>query len=215
MSSALRASSSVISTMIRYGVFTVLIFAKILLIWWLAKHHGQRLFSENSVLEWIQFANLLLAAAFTGFAAWRTPAFRELLTLLALLPLVAAIREQDAAFDRFSAFLGWQAPFILVAFAGLIYGLKGRNNVVAQVSSVLQHRSVGVLWAGFILAIPFAQMVGHKPFITNLFGSELRKPITRTIEESSESIGYLIIFFGLIDLCAYCKRKSRNSTPKA
>ena len=53
--------------------------------------------------------------------------------------------------------------------------------------------------AGFVIAVPLAQLVGHAPFF-RLFMDEVHvRDIKRVFEESGEFMGYLILLFGTLE----------------
>ncbi len=187
------------SAVLRLGIFTVLIFGMILVIWWLAGHHGLELFFEGSPLEWVQFSMLLASSAISFITGWRVPAFRPLLLLLGVLPLLAAVRELDKDFDLWLPLVGWQLPFVLVLGSGALYGFKNRHAVIRLTRLFILHRSFGILWGGFIVAIPFAQMVGHGDFLRALYDQDYHRSMRAIIEECSELIGYLILLLGVCD----------------
>jgi len=60
-----------------------------------------------------------------------------------------------------------------------------------------------VLWAGFIVAVPLAQLVGHGPFFRLFMDEEHVRNIKRVFEESGEFCGYLILLFGTIESILY------------
>jgi len=184
---------------LRFSVFTVMIFALILLIWWLARSRGEELFSEGGLLEWIQFGILLATVAVFVCAGRFIRDFRELFFLLAALPCMAAVRELDADFDRWLGAFGWQLPFYLILLWAAIHGMRKRAAIRSQLQPFIRHRAFGILWAGFMIAIPFAQMIGNGEFLRALSDEDYQRSIKRLIEECTEAIGYLVMLLGAVD----------------
>lgn len=182
---------------LRMTIFTMLVFVKILLIWWLARGHGADLFSEDSPLEWLQFATLVVCSV--AFAQRARRDDNPLAWALASLAAMAAVREMDKTLDAWIPLFGWQLPFYLALLGGSRQIWKSRTRFFTDLPAFTAHRSFGMLWAGFIIAIPFAQMIGHGPFLQALFDGDYQRPMKRIIEECAESIGYLILLFGAID----------------
>ncbi len=177
----------------RYGAYTVCNFAAVLAIWGLARVHGAMMFSEGSVLEWAQFGIMLIGAAMCITMSFRIMEFSVLLRILGMLCLLAAIRESDRGLDKLIPFLGWQLPFHAVLLGGVLMVWKNFEEFLRQVRYLAGHRAFGMMWAGFMVAIPFGQMIGHGAFLRDLFGDDYERPMKRVIEESAETIGYLII----------------------
>src|SRR5690606_17186131 len=116
-------------------------------------------------LEWLQLGMLMAAAAVFANASRRCAALHELLILLAFLPAVASIRELDRTFDRLIPALGWQLPFIMLLVPALVHSIRHRKAILSQARNFINHRSFALLWSGFIIAVPFAQMIGHGEFL--------------------------------------------------
>jgi hypothetical protein len=183
---------------LRYGIFTIFVFALILVIWWMAHSHGPELFSEGSPLEWIQFGILIgtsLVLLHYGLTAPRRP----LALAISALPAMAATRELDKYLDEWLPVVGWQLPFYLFLAAGTRVAWSHRKSIPGELGSLLSHRAAGVFWAGFIIAIPFAQMIGHGAFLKALYDIDYERSLKRIIEECAETIGYLVLLFGAID----------------
>ena len=50
-----------------------------------------------------------------------------------------------------------------------------------------------------MVAIPYAQLIGHGPLMEDLFGENYERSIKRLIEESAETLGYVMILIGIFD----------------
>jgi hypothetical protein len=201
-----RPTESIPELAIRYFIFTAAIFATILIIIYITPYYGAALFSEGSPLEWAHVV-IMASAAVTFFWAVRaTPSVRVVSLLLAHLPLLAVARELDKFFDDLIPVLGWQLPFYLILASAAFHFWKNRGKFFEQLPILCAHRSFALMWSGLMIAIPFAQLAGHGPFLENLFGEDYERPMKRVIEEVSETIGYMIIFLAAIDWKLYSGR---------
>lgn len=205
---------TLLGILLRTGLYTIAIFGQILIVWFLAARYGDALFSEGSLLEWLQFALACATAVVFAAAARRVAGFRQLLLILAVLPALVAIRELDKYLDAWLPGVGWQGPFFLLAAAAAAFGFRHRDMLIAQLRVFAQHRSFGILWGGFIFAIPFAQMIGHGDFLKSLFGEDYHRSFKRIIEETGETIGYSILLLGAIDCAANLRRRWLHSLQK-
>lgn len=183
----------------RYVIYSLAFFGMIFAIWKLAAVHGDRLFAEGSILEDVQFFLMVAGVVVALWAAFRPLGFRVLPLMFASLCGLAALRELDSFFDRLLPSSGWQLPFIILFLGSLVIAWKHRKAFVDQLRDFARHRSFGTLWAGFMLAIPYAQLIGHGPLMHQLFGDAYHRPMKRVIEESAETLGYLVILIGIFD----------------
>lgn len=68
-----------------------------------------------------------------------------------------------------------------------------------QIATFLSSRAFATLWAGFIVAVPVAQLLGHGPFLETLMGDDDERSYKRVIEESGELIGSILLLAGSIE----------------
>lgn len=198
---------------VRFGLFTVVNFAVVVGMWQLPKYTETPLYSEGSVLQWFQFGMLVASAIIFGLLAKRGAAFREMHILLAALAALAAVREQDSPLAALIPLLGWKLPFFLILIPALVFSFLRRDAIMAQARVFAAHRAFGLLWCAVMVAIPFAQMVGHGPFLQQVFGDDYQRPYKRVIEETAETIGWLWILLGAIDWSL--NLRNRVSTQRA
>lgn len=196
---------------IRYTLFTLINFTVIVGLWELARIGGVGMFSEGSPLEWIQFSLLVGIALLLAESARRIPAYRELLGLLAICATLGSVRELDAYFDAHIPFIGWKLPFLLVALPALIVARQRHQILLRQIREFVAHRSFAFVWCAAMLAMPFAQMVGHGTFLQELFGEDYRRPFKRVIEESAETLAYVWVLLGCIDWLLDLPKTRRNA----
>ncbi|MBN2594660.1 MAG: hypothetical protein JXA81_14220 [Sedimentisphaerales bacterium] len=173
------------------------------------------IFSENGIIEWIQFILVMLTASTLLLSAKKSVyGSRELLYILSLVALFAAIRELDKTLDKSFPILGWSLPaFLCAVAAGLIYW-KNQDAVIVQMNTFMDTRAFSLLWCGFIVAVPFAQLVGHGAFLKLLMGDDYISNYKRVIEELSELLGYLLIFIGSVETLLQQKEKDRSNVVK-
>lgn len=188
---------------VRYFLFTLAVFAAIFVIFLLVPRHGVGLFSEGSPLEWGQFVMMVCAAMVFLWAAAAAPGLRRLSCVLACFPGLAAARELDSFFDALIPFFGWQLPFYIILAIGLVVAFGNREEFFQQLPVLCAHRSFALMWSGLMIVIPFAQLVGHGPFLKELFGDDYVRPMKRMIEEVAETIGYVVIVCAAVDWKIY------------
>lgn len=163
------------------------------------------IFRENGPLEWGEFFLLMSASSLFFIAARVLRVFRELLLVLGSLSGFAAIRELDGLLDTWRSLGGWKFGFGLILYASyLIY--KQKTRFTRQLAEFLSTPGFAVLWSGFIVAIPVAQLVGHGPFLQALMGDHYQWTFKHAIEECGEFVGYLMLLVGSIESLLQMKR---------
>lgn len=162
-------------------------------------------FRENGLLEWGEFSLLISASTLFFIAARVLRAFRELFLALGSFSGFAAIRELDGLLDAWRFLGGWKFGFGLILYAScLIYKQKAR--FARQLAEFLSTSAFAVLWSGFIVAIPVAQLVGHGPFLQALMREHYQWGFKHAIEECGEFVGYLMLWVGSIESLLQMKR---------
>jgi hypothetical protein len=196
-----REMNAVGCTLTRFTGYTLLIGGLLAMLPALARGGGaDSLMGEGGVLEWFQWTVIVSAGAVLGWSAWRLPPMRAVLALLASLAFVAGLRELDYWFDRRLPRLGWQTPAVLVLAAGAMTAWRARQRFGQQVQRFLALPAAGLLWAGAVTVLLFAQLVGHGAFMEALMGAHYARAHKRVIEELAEAFGYVLILLGAIEL---------------
>lgn len=157
-------------------------------------------FSEDGPIEWLQISILLVSAAILFLNARSKECdYKQMFCVLAQFLLIAAIREMDLIFDRLIPIAGWKLPVIFCLLAAIIIYWNHKELLVSQVSGFVRTRAFALLWCGFIVAIPYAQLVGNGKFLQLLMGDDYVRDYKRVIEELGELLGYLLLMIGSIE----------------
>jgi len=182
----------------RLALYTLAIFALMVSLPTLFDYGGFAWFVEHGVVEWFQFGLLATTALALLAAALARPAFRQVLLLISAGVGFAAIRELDALFDRIVPHIGWKFALALPV-AALVYVARRWRGCRHQFRWFLFTPSFFLFWAGFVVAVPVAQMLGNGDLLQEIMGASYQGRFKRVIEETGESIGYVILFFGGVE----------------
>jgi len=150
-------------------------------------------FTENRWVEWLQFALVVGSVGLFTVRARLVPGARELLMLLAGLYALAAVRELDDLLDSLVPYLGWKIgpTLILPLLGGLVVVRFAR--VREQFASFVGSPAFVLGWAGFMIVVPIAQLIGHGPFLEAMLGEHYHRAYKHVIEESAELTGYMML----------------------
>ncbi len=191
-------TESVMLTLLRFGVYTLLVFGFTVSLSLFVQPGDLMVFKEGGPVETLQLLMLLGASAVFMAGTLFVPAFRYLWLVLAAISMFAVSRELDLWLDRLLPWVGWQIGFALLLFAGVVTYVY-RRELVLQIARFIESRAFSILWAGFIVAVPFAQLIGHGAFLKLVLGEAYVSGYKRVVEESGEIIGYFLILIGSIE----------------
>lgn len=173
-------------------------------------------FLENGPIEWLQFTlfacSTCILLVFSRSEECKT---RDVFAVLMVLTTLAMIREMDSILDKWIPIAGWKLPGFICVTAGVIFYLRKRDVLASQIDAFINTRAFSLLWCGFIVAVPFAQLVGHGGFLRLLMGDDYNHYYKRFIEELGELAGYLLIFIGCIEAVLQQKESGNSGSAKS
>lgn len=159
--------------------------------------------NENSTIEHLQLAFVVMSAGATSLVATLRPDGRRGFALTAAFFLSMAIRECDGYLDAALFHGSWFPLAIAVAVLACAYAATGCRNATAGLVEIVRDRSFGVLCAGLSMLLVFSRILGHKDIWHSVSRSvtgfdapiQLVRSIKNTAEEGTELFGYALIFF--------------------
>lgn len=200
---------------IRIVLYTVAVFAVMFSLPRLIAYGGVELYAENGVVEWCQFGMLAAGTLLLCAAALSKPAFREILLVLASWLGFATVREADAILDRVLPYIGWKLA-VLIPLTVFVYVVIRWRIYKPQLRWFLFTPVMFIFWTGFIVAVPIAQMMGNGDLLSQLMAADYNAQYKRVIEESGETVGYLILLMAVIEcLITVRQTAASNHTPTA
>jgi hypothetical protein len=200
---------------LRMGAYTLTVLGVLLVLPRLTEATNRTLFQEGGAVESTQLGVLLFAALTLALAAVRWRPLRQLYIALALLPLVAAVRELDCWLQHIIPVLGWKLPAGAIVAVLLVHGLRHLHLIISQASLFIPTLSMGMLWAGFIVVVFIAQLVGDWRYLNAVMGDAYHRDYKRAIEETLELMGYLVMCLGAIECWCHCPEGALASSPDA
>lgn len=171
-------------------------------------------FAENGMIEWFQLGLLMSCAVMLKLASIQMQELRQGFHMLALLPLIASVRELDNVLDTYVFDGAWQllvTGLLLYAFA---FARKNYQVLRQQILYIFSFPPIGLLVSGFITVIVFSRLLGQQLFWQTVLQEEYLRLVGRVVEESCESFGYLLLLFGCIEflIFAFSSRSNRHSS---
>ena len=192
------AVESSLSVLLRYAAYTLLIFIATTSLPAVLQSGNIAAFKEGG---WIERSQLLLLGATSSlyfYEAFFSAHHRAIFHFLACVSVFGMFRELDAFLDYLVPLIGWKIGFIFVFYA-LFSAYAHRKVFLQQIQVFLATHSMVILWAGFIVAIPIGQLIGHGDFLKALMGDNYDRDYKRLIEETLELLGYILVLAGTIE----------------
>jgi len=183
---------------LRYAAYTILIFAATSSLPAFLQDGSIAAFKEGGWVEWCQLILLGATSGLYFYEAFFSHHHQTIFHFLGCLSAFAAIREMDAFLDRVIPLMGWKIGFLVILYA-LFSAYAHRKIFLRQIQIFLKTHSVVILWAGFIIAVPIGQLLGHGDFLQALMGDNYERNYKRVIEETLELIGYILVFAGTVE----------------
>lgn len=194
-------------TLARFAGYTIVFFLLLALLPVVVRHGDIQAFKEGNEIENVQLAVLAASAALL-FAAGLGSGPRPALPLVLAGPAaVACVRELDSFLADLTRDGAWQvtAALVLAGIAAAVW--KRRGTLPGELKEFAATRAFAMLWAGFIVAVPFGQMVGHGDFLKDLMGDDYNRGYKRMIEETGELAGYVILLLGSVETLLHFRRR--------
>ena len=170
--------------------------------------------SEFSPVELMQDVLLLLSAAGFAWVAWRDRLRRPMAFSLSFLMLGCLVRELDFFLDYYVVDNLWQVLFALLISFALVYGIRHRSGLLQGWKRSWPSAGLALIMGGFIVVVPFAQLVGHGALWEGILGDNYVRVVKVAAEEFAELGGYVLIAVGTVEFLYAWSRLPRKRNPK-
>jgi hypothetical protein len=171
-----------------------------LVVWRARAGHIRAWVSEDGGVECLHAALAVVAGCVLLARLARGWRGSELRAVLGLACLYAAARELDGFFG---ASLGPHAYKIFaapLAAAAAVVAWRARAVLPAQIADFLATPAAALVFAGSVVVLVHAQVLGQKELWQLLVPSADYRIVKRTVEECSELTGYLLIVFAAVEI---------------
>jgi hypothetical protein len=170
--------------------------------------------SEFSPVELLQNVLLIFSAASFAWVAQRDRLRRPMALSLTFLMLVCLVRELDFFLDFYLVDNLWQVLCgLLISFA-LVYGIRQRSRLVQGWKRSWPSAGLALIMGGFIMIVPFAQMVGNGALWEGILGDNYVRVVKVAAEEFAELGGYALIALGTVEFLYAWSRLPRKRGSK-
>lgn len=164
--------------------------------------------NEISFTEFTQEGLLFISAAIFLFLAIRKNSGGLLLVSGFLFCMF--IRELDALFDLL--FHGAWKYFAIAIAASFSYAAwkKGKEETARTLAEFMHTRSYGMLTRGLLVVLFISRLFGMRELGLFVAGVKFNESIKNFMEESTELLGYMLIFAAAVHYLKCCLRPSQD-----
>jgi len=166
--------------------------------------------SEFSPVELLQNMLLIFCAGSFCWIAARDRLRRPMAVGFIALFLVILIRELDFFLDYYLIDNLWQVLCALLVSVSLVYIVRNRSRYAHGWRRSWPSAGLALIIGGFILLIPFAQLLGHEAFWQALMQESYVRVVKVAAEELLELGAYTIITLGSIEFLYAWSRLPRT-----
>lgn len=202
-------SAILLQTIVRILVYTLAVVVAYFLIYFDAIGLLNAHFDENSFTEWGQelaVIGIMLTFAVIGYRhADKLP----LAILGSGLSLMVLIREYNNFFKA-NFFQGaWSLLVLLTGILTVVLILKRKENFVPSLANFFASRSFGLTISGALITFVFSRLFGLPYVWRALMQENYIRPVIRAAEEGTELVGYIFVFFGVLEYAQSLKKKNQ------
>jgi hypothetical protein len=152
---------------------------------------------ESSATEYAQESLVLLAALLYGWGAYKRPASRGALMLLAGLLGCMFIREQDVVFDQISHG-AWVYPAWSLALLSMYGAWRNRGTTLPMVLTLRAQPFFAYLSLGLLILIGFSRLFGTGSLWEAVVPEVNDWRIKTAVQEGLELLGYALVFYSAL-----------------
>jgi hypothetical protein len=146
--------------------------------------------TEISLTEFLQETMLAVITGSFLFLAFRRPAIRYGMILLAGFFACALIRELDFLFDK--GLVSWFYVAMAVALVCIILAIKNKESTRRGLANFFHKKSFFIMVSGLLVVFVFSRLIGMKLLWSQLLGRAYPRMVKNVVEETTELFGYLL-----------------------
>jgi hypothetical protein len=166
--------------------------------------------SEFSPVEMLQNLMLLFCAGSFAWIAGRDRLRRPMALGFCALFLACLIRELDFFLDFYLVDNLWQVLCALLLSVALVYVVRQRHRFAQGWRRSWPSAGLAMIIGGFILLIPFAQLIGHEALWQEIMGESYVRVVKVAAEELFELGAYVMITMGSVEFLYAWSRLPRT-----
>ncbi len=164
-----------------------------------AYHCHEDTCAENGIVENMQLMLLIGASVVFFVHALIHRREKTVLYILSGLCALGACREMDRVLDELIPVVSWKVG-VLFVIVPVVFAFRHIKEVVPSLERFLQSRCFVMLCCAFTIILVLGQLIGHKPYLKAVIvDMEHLGTIKEMVEESIETIGYLLILLASIE----------------
>ena len=162
--------------------------------------------TEQSLTEYIQAFLLLGTSSAFAYLGQTEKLYRRTAFLIAAFFICLLIRESDLFFDQLVFHGFWVYPAFSIAIFALIYANQQREQTITALAEVMKNNYFPILCLGLGITLVYSRLFGMGYMWHQILGDDFQRIVKNIAEESSELLGYILIFYASINYVFYYKK---------
>lgn len=176
--------------------------------------HGDTLYAEDSLIEWLHMAVIALTVVVLNRIAASDPTKRPLAILMAGLLLAAAVRELDWAMDDYVFDGAWQLVVVCILVVTAVLTVGKYRKLAGAVRDFASKPSFGIMLSGFLIVFVFSRLFGQTSFWRTIMGDAYLFSVKNAAEEGTELLGYFFLLIGAVEWLCTCRTSRETKSGK-
>ncbi|CEO41603.1 hypothetical protein C0Z01_14725 [Photobacterium kishitanii] len=167
---------------------------------------------EQSLTEYTQ--ELLLFGCSISFAylGMTQALYRRCAFLIAGFFSCMLIRELDLFFDQLVFHGFWVYPASIIAFITVIYASQEREQTLSALAEFMKNNYFPILCLGLGITLVYSRLFGMGSMWHQVLGHDYHRIVKNIAEESSELLGYVLMFYASINyVYSYFKHQTSSN----
>lgn len=166
--------------------------------------------SEYSITEYTQTGLILFSSLLFAVAAYRRPASRGFLVLVAGFFASMFFRECDAYLD-FIVHGFWVYPAVAVAALTIYYASRCKYTVAAPLAAFTETKAFSYIAYGLLTLMIFSRLFGTSSLWQMVMGPDYSNQYRSAIQEGIELLGYIFVAYGSMSFLFFTDRPTKSA----
>ena len=172
--------------------------------------HGDDLYAEGSLTEWMQVTILAVTMLILMWAGVKYSGSRAFNAAMVGALAMAFVREMDRAFDAYLYDGAWQVTAFFIAIVTVLMIIHVTGSFWGELQRFMSLPAYGIFLSGILIVLVFSRLYGQKVLWKAVMGDRFMYSVKAAAEENTELVGYCLIMISAMEWLASCRREGEG-----